>query len=171
MSRSLSLGIALLGLACAAPEREKPPPDLSVVRAQIDSVWTKYSAAAVGGDANALTQLYADNAYVVESGLPTVRGNVELRSVVKAVLGGVRLRARNLDLLRSWRLTDAQLDLPGAHPGLGRVTLRQLLAAWVVHDLGHIAQVARVMAKQYQEEIGPWAPFLPVVTDRPTPSS
>jgi hypothetical protein len=82
-----------------------------------------------------------------------------------------QLRAANLDLLISWGLTETQLDLPGEHPGLGRVTLRQLLAAWVVHDLGHIAQVARVMAKQYRDEIGPWVPFLPVVTDRPVPNS
>jgi len=53
---------------------------------------------------------------------------------------------------------------------IDRVTLRQLLAAWVVH-LGHIAQVTRVMAKQYREEIGPWVPYLPVVTDHPTPRS
>lgn len=82
-----------------------------------------------------------------------------------------RLRAANLDLLRSWRLLEADLDLPGAHPGLGPVTLRELLAAWVVHDLGHVAQIARVMAKQYREAIGPWAPYLPVVTDRPAPQS
>ena len=59
----------------------------------------------------------------------------------------------------------------GVHPRLGPVTLRQLLAAWVVHDLGHIAQVTRVMAKQYREAIGPWVPFLPVVSDRPAPVS
>ena len=82
-----------------------------------------------------------------------------------------RLRAGNLEVLRSWRLTEADLDLPGTHPRLGPVTLRQLLATWVVHDLGHIAQIARVMAKQYREEIGPWATYLPVVTDRPTPQS
>ncbi len=82
-----------------------------------------------------------------------------------------RLRAANLELLRSWHLTEADLDLEAAHPSLGRVTLHQLLAAWVVHDLGHIAQVARVMAKQYREAIGPWVPYLPVVTDRPTPRS
>ena len=90
MSRGLILGIALLALACASPEREGPLPDVSVVRTQIDSVWTKYSAAAVGGDAEALAQLYADGAYVVESGLPTIRGNAALRAVVKEVLGGVR---------------------------------------------------------------------------------
>jgi hypothetical protein len=77
-----------------------------------------------------------------------------------------RLRSENLMTLRSWRLTSADLDLPGNHPGLGPVTLRQLLAAWVVHDLGHIAQIARVMAKQYREPAGPWIEYLPVLTDR-----
>ena len=82
-----------------------------------------------------------------------------------------RLRAESLALLRSWHLTSAELDLPGQHPGLGPVTLRQLLAAWVVHDLGHIAQTVRVMAKQYYDEVGPWVPYLPVLTDHPTPRS
>lgn len=81
------------------------------------------------------------------------------------------LRAANLDLLRSWAITDRELDLPGQHPSLGPVTLRQLLAAWVVHDLGHIAQVARVMAKQYRDDVGPWVPFLPVLTDHLQPRS
>ena len=82
-----------------------------------------------------------------------------------------RLRAENLRVLASWQLTDEQLDLRGEHPSLGPVTLRQLLAAWVVHDLGHIAQVARVMAKQYRAEVGPWVPFLPVLTDHEVPRS
>ena len=81
------------------------------------------------------------------------------------------LRTKNLDLLRSWKLTDQQLTLEGEHPSLGAVTLRQLLATWVVHDLGHLAQVARVMAKQYKEEVGPWVQYLPVLTDHETPRS
>lgn len=81
------------------------------------------------------------------------------------------LRAVNLELLASWRLTEPQLDLPGVHPMFGKVTLRQLLAGWVVHDLGHVAQIARVMAKQYKEEVGPWVDFMPVLTDHPTPRS
>jgi hypothetical protein len=81
------------------------------------------------------------------------------------------LRAANLDLLRSWRLTEAELDLPGIHPMFGRVTLRQLLAGWVVHDLGHVAQVSRVMAKQYRDEVGPWLAFMPVLTDHERPRS
>ena len=82
-----------------------------------------------------------------------------------------RLRGANLELLRSWNLTPTALELPGIHPSLGDVTLRQLLSAWVVHDLGHIAQVARVMAKQLRSEVGPWEPFLPVLTDHETPRS
>ena len=54
---------------------------------------------------------------------------------------------------------------------MGPVTLRELLAAWVVHDLEHVAQVARVMAKQYRSEVGPWVPYLPVLTDHETPRS
>jgi hypothetical protein len=74
-----------------------------------------------------------------------------------------RLRAENLATLAGWGLTDSQLALEGEHPEFGPVTLRQLLATWVVHDLGHVAQTARVMAKQYREAIGPWRAYLPVV--------
>lgn len=81
------------------------------------------------------------------------------------------LRTENLAEVEEWKLTDEQLDLLGLHPILGPVTLRHLLAAWVVHDLGHIAQMSRVMAKQYKEEVGPWVPFMPVLTDHEVPRS
>ncbi len=74
-----------------------------------------------------------------------------------------QLRAESMATLREWSLTDAQLSLEGDHPAFGPVTLRQLLATWTVHDLGHVAQVSRVMAKQYREDIGPWREYLPVV--------
>lgn len=74
-----------------------------------------------------------------------------------------RLRADNLDTVKSWRLTEAHLALEGEHPEFGAVTLRQLLSTWVAHDLGHIAQAARVMAKQYREAVGPWRAYLPVM--------
>src|SRR5437879_4261532 len=93
-------------------------------------------------------------------------------STLESLLAEFRaLRDANLQLLRSWKLTPAELDLPGEHPSLGPVTLRQLLAAWVVHDLGHVAQVARVMAKQYRPDVGPWVPYLPVLTDHEIPRS
>ena len=76
------------------------------------------------------------------------------------------LRAENLATLRGWHLTERELAFEGEHPEFGRVTLRQLLATWVAHDLGHIAQTARVMAKRYKEAVGPWRAYLPVL-DRP----
>jgi uncharacterized damage-inducible protein DinB len=74
------------------------------------------------------------------------------------------LRAQGLETLRGWHLTREQLALRGTHPELGQVTLSQLLASWVVHDLGHIGQIARVMAKQYTTAAGPWKAYLPVLT-------
>jgi hypothetical protein len=74
-----------------------------------------------------------------------------------------RLRSDNLATLAGWRLTSDQLSLEGEHPEFGPVTLRQLLATWVAHDLGHVAQVARVMAKQYREAIGPWRAYLTIM--------
>lgn len=74
-----------------------------------------------------------------------------------------QLRAENLTTVAGWHLTDAELALEGEHPAFGSVTLRQLLATWVAHDLGHIAQIARVMAKQYRDAVGPWRAYLPVM--------
>ena len=74
-----------------------------------------------------------------------------------------QLRAGNLAKLASLPITARELALEGEHPSLGTVTLRQLLSTWVAHDLGHIAQTARVMAKQYREEVGPWRAYLPIM--------
>jgi len=74
-----------------------------------------------------------------------------------------RLREQSLADLRSLRLTPAQFDLEGTHPTLGTVTLRNLLATWTTHDLAHLVQVSRVMAKRYRDEIGPFASFLSVM--------
>lgn len=73
------------------------------------------------------------------------------------------LRAQNLEGLRGLGLTAADLDRQGTHPEFGRVTMRQLLATWVVHDLSHVAQIAEVMARQYRAEVGPWEAYLPVL--------
>ena len=73
------------------------------------------------------------------------------------------LRQANLEIVRSWQLTEAQLALPGRHPELGSVNLRQLLATWAVHDLNHIAQIARVMAKRYTQEVGVWRGYLSIL--------
>ena len=74
------------------------------------------------------------------------------------------LRSENVTVLAGFRLTSRELALEGIHPEFGRVTLRELLATWVAHDLGHIGQTVRVMAKQYGEAVGPWRRYLPVLS-------
>jgi hypothetical protein len=72
------------------------------------------------------------------------------------------LRAENLARVRGLSLSSEDLEREGRHPDLGTVTMRQLLATWAVHDLAHIRQIARVMAKQYREEVGPWERYFRV---------
>ena len=71
-----------------------------------------------------------------------------------------RRRAENLATLKGWTVTDHDLSLEGEHPEFGAVTLRQLLATWVAHDLAHLGQISREMAKQYREAVGPWRRYL-----------
>jgi DinB superfamily len=77
-----------------------------------------------------------------------------------------RLRAASLARLRTFALTPADLARRGRHPELGTVTLEQLLATWVAHDLSHLGQVARVMGKAYTEAVGPWVAYLPMLGGR-----
>ena len=73
------------------------------------------------------------------------------------------LRLRNIEQLKSTSFTEEALNRTGVHPTFGTVTLRQLLSSWVVHDLTHIHQISRVMAKQYEVAVGPWNQFLGVL--------
>ena len=74
-----------------------------------------------------------------------------------------RLRAKNLDALRAMKLRAEDFSRKGKHPALGEVTLSQLLAAWVGHDLTHVHQISRVMAHQYRQATGPWSKYLGVL--------
>jgi hypothetical protein len=78
-----------------------------------------------------------------------------------------KLRADNIETLRSWDLTEEQLALTGTHPELGEVTLSELLATWVVHDLNHLRQIATSMAGRYRSEVGPWRAYLSILNDKP----
>jgi hypothetical protein len=73
------------------------------------------------------------------------------------------LRKNNLDILRSKNITQSMLANTGIHPHFGNVTLEQLLSTWTAHDLGHIAQISRVMAKQYKQAVGPWVQYMRVL--------
>jgi DinB superfamily len=75
-----------------------------------------------------------------------------------------RLREANLRELGALNLTSADLDRRGRHPELGEVTLRQLLATWVTHDLDHVMQVSRVLGRQYSDEVGPWRAYLRIIS-------
>ena len=73
------------------------------------------------------------------------------------------LRKANLDTLRGWSITPDRLAWTGVHPEFGEVTLRQLLATWVAHDLDHLMQIARIMGKRYTAAAGPWQAYLRVL--------
>jgi hypothetical protein len=75
------------------------------------------------------------------------------------------LRKQNLEKLRLKRLSAKDHTRRGVHPALGLVTLSQLLATWVVHDLNHLSQISRVMAKQYDSEVGPWKAYLGILNE------
>jgi hypothetical protein len=85
------------------------------------------------------------------------------RSMADLLAEFAALRQENIAVVRTLVRTDADLDRRGRHPEFGSVTARQLLATWVVHDLGHLAQIGRVLAKLYAEEVGPWSAYLPVL--------
>lgn len=74
-----------------------------------------------------------------------------------------RLRRENIETLRSWELVDEELELKGIHPEFGEVSLRELIATWVVHDLTHLRQIATVMANRYKEAVGPWKAYLSIL--------
>lgn len=89
--------------------------------------------------------------------------NAEKQSLTELLEEFKSIRKKNLEILASKKLIEKDLDKTGIHPEFGEVMLKQLLATWVAHDLGHIAQIARVMAKQYKEEAGPWVKYLRVL--------
>jgi hypothetical protein len=73
------------------------------------------------------------------------------------------LRAANVATLRGWNFKEKDLDMTGEHPELGTVTMRQLFATWVVHDVSHIAQITRTMAREYATAVGPWTEYFRVL--------
>lgn len=85
------------------------------------------------------------------------------KSLKQLLIEFKKLRRRNVNRLKLKKLGDLDLQKIGLHPAFGEVTLSQLLSAWVVHDLNHIAQISRVMANQYKNEVGPWVNYLRIL--------
>jgi hypothetical protein len=87
----------------------------------------------------------------------------EARPVAGLLQEVAGLRADNLRTLHVMDLSPADYGRTGTHPALGRVSLGELLSTWVVHDLNHLAQIARTLAHQDRDAVGPWARFLPIL--------
>jgi uncharacterized damage-inducible protein DinB len=87
----------------------------------------------------------------------------QARSLAELLATFAELRAQNLRRLEALHLSQADLQRAGRHPELGTVTLGQLLATWVAHDLNHLGQIARVMGRQYTDTVGPWLAYLPLL--------
>lgn len=87
-------------------------------------------------------------------------GNMSLDNLLDQFMAK---RKNSLKMFKLFSITEDELELKGVHPEFGEVTLEQLISAWVVHDLGHIAQITRVMAKHYKTDIGPWGKYSPIV--------
>jgi len=75
------------------------------------------------------------------------------------------LRRENVTALRAMNLQPADFARKGVHPALGEVTLGALIATWVVHDMDHLAQVVRTLARQYTGEVGPWQQYLGILNE------
>jgi hypothetical protein len=92
-----------------------------------------------------------------------MEGEFEDKTIGQLLAQFADLRAQNLAALRELQLRPADYDREGEHPVLGTVNLRQLLATWVVHDLNHLHQIAKTLAKRYGESVGPWRPNLAIL--------
>lgn len=109
------------------------------------------------------------------SAFPPFDRSAHLKSVPRALdesLAELRtLRAESLAELDALSLVSADLARRGRHPEFGVVTLSQHLATWVAHDLDHIAQIVRVMARRQTQAVGPWRAYLPILAPRTEPRS
>jgi uncharacterized damage-inducible protein DinB len=85
------------------------------------------------------------------------------KSLKQLLLEFKEIRSLNVEKLLALNISENDLTKTGIHPAFGEVTLSQLLSCWVVHDLDHISQVSRVMAKQYKSEVGPWIEYLKIL--------
>ena len=96
-----------------------------------------------------------------------MRGRFDSAPIGELLAHLARRRGESLARLDELALRSEDAARPGLHPALGPVTLGQLVATWVVHDLAHLAQITRVLAKARADEIGPWRAYFRVLEDRP----
>ena len=91
-----------------------------------------------------------------------LKGNQE-KTISQLIDNFKELRTQNLNELNSLNISLKDYNRTGIHPEFGEVNLKQLISTWAVHDLGHLGQISRVMAKQYKNQVGPWINYLGVL--------
>lgn len=84
-------------------------------------------------------------------------------SIEEKLLEFKKVRIQNLHQLKLLVKHEKHLEVRGEHPEFGEVKVRELLSTWVAHDLTHIAQIVRVMAERYREDVGPWGEYLGIL--------
>ena len=153
MSRGLASILVLSSFACRAAQPVPAVPDIAAVRTELDSLWARYAAAAVVGDADALARMYTAEPYLVESGIPTARTNAELLAVAKKVLGSVDLMEAIIqpeitefagDQVLQFGTYRDVLQAPGqpvqvVHGRFSAVLVRDSASAWRVNRLIAVA--------------------------------
>jgi uncharacterized damage-inducible protein DinB len=120
--------------------------------------WIPRASLILAGDPTATFVPYDRDGYFAEANTIPLSNLLDLFA---------ETRAASLATLDEWRLGDDQLAMRARHPVFGEVTLRQLLATWVAHDLDHIAQISRTMARRYAEAVGPWSAYMRIVRPHP----
>jgi hypothetical protein len=91
------------------------------------------------------------------------REDCKCKSMAELLDEFAALRAASLDKLRAMALCSADMERRSVHQVLGAVTLAELLNTWAAHDLTHLHQITRVMARQVREDVGPFRRFLGVM--------
>ncbi|SFA73129.1 DinB superfamily protein [Cohnella sp. OV330] len=89
--------------------------------------------------------------------------NAESRTTERKLEEFAGLRTRSIESLRALIDRDELLERTGSHPAFGTVKARELVSAWVVHDLTHLAQIVRTMAQRYKSDVGPWVQYLGIL--------
>ena len=88
---------------------------------------------------------------------------IKRKSLTELLQLFANLRQKNLEELKQLHLSSEQLQIKGAHPAFKEISIKQILSAWVVHDFNHIYQISRIIAKQYNQELGPFKPYISIL--------
>ncbi len=73
------------------------------------------------------------------------------------------LRELNLAEIRRLQIQLSNLNVTEDFSIWGKLSVKELMASWMVHDLSHIAKISRIMANRYETEVGKWSQHLDIL--------